>query len=52
MVAHHQGAVDAAEQLQRSDRPQMRAFGADIVRTQSAPAGTFRRGCGHHHHHM
>ena len=36
MVAHHQEAVDAAEQLQRSDRPQMRAFGADIVRTQSA----------------
>lgn len=36
MVAHHQEAVDAAEQLQRSDRPQMRAFGAESVRTQSA----------------
>lgn len=36
MVAHHQEAVAAAEQLQRSDRPQMRAFGADIVATQSA----------------
>ena len=36
MVAHHREAVAAAEQLQRSDRPQMRAFGAHIVATQSA----------------
>lgn len=36
MVAHHQEAVAAATQLQRSDRPQMRAFGAAIVKTQSA----------------
>ena len=35
MVAHHQEAVDAAAQ-QRSTRPQMREFGAAIVRTQSA----------------
>lgn len=36
MVAHHQEAVDTAAQLQRSNRPQMREFGASIVRTQSA----------------
>lgn len=36
MVAHHQEAVTAANQLQRSDRPQMRAFGDAIVKTQSA----------------
>ena len=36
MVAHHQEAVDAAAQLQRSNRPQMREFGASIARTQSA----------------
>ena len=36
MVAHHREAVAAAGQLTRSDRPQMRAFGADIVKTQSA----------------
>ena len=36
MVAHHREAVAAAEQLKRSDRPQMRAFGAHIVATQSA----------------
>ena len=36
MVAHHQEAVAAAEQLRRSDRPQMRAFGAHIVASQSA----------------
>ena len=36
MVAHHREAVAAAAQLTRSDRPQMRAFGADIVKTQSA----------------
>ena len=36
MVAHHQEAVVAARQLARSERPQMRAFGRDIVSTQSA----------------
>ena len=36
MVAHHEEAVDAARQLARSERPQMRAFGRDIVATQSA----------------
>uniref|UniRef100_UPI003F49629D DUF305 domain-containing protein n=1 Tax=Nonomuraea bangladeshensis TaxID=404385 RepID=UPI003F49629D len=36
MVAHHQEAVTAARQLQRSKRPQMRALGASIVTTQSA----------------
>ncbi|GAB3785778.1 DUF305 domain-containing protein [Nocardioides ungokensis] len=36
MVAHHQEAVTAARQLRRSDRPQLRAFGTDIVRTQTA----------------
>lgn len=36
MVAHHQEAVTAATELQRSDRPQMRAFGAAVVKTQAA----------------
>jgi len=36
MVAHHQEAVDAARQLARSVRTQMRAFGRNIVATQSA----------------
>lgn len=36
MVAHHEEAVAAARELERSDRPQMRAFGATIVLTQSA----------------
>jgi uncharacterized protein (DUF305 family) len=36
MVAHHEEAVAAAQELQRSNRPQMRAFGAAIVETQSA----------------
>ena len=36
MVAHHEEAVDAARQLARSERPQMRAFGRNIVATQSA----------------
>lgn len=35
MVAHHQEAVTAAEELARSDRPQLRAFGESIVTTQS-----------------
>lgn len=36
MIAHHREAVDAAGELQRSDTPAMRAFGRDIVATQSA----------------
>ena len=36
MVAHHQEAVAAAKQLQRSDRPELRAFGRSIVTTQTA----------------
>jgi uncharacterized protein (DUF305 family) len=42
MVAHHQEAVDAATQLQRSDRPQMREFGRSIVATQSAQIDQMR----------
>jgi uncharacterized protein (DUF305 family) len=36
MVRHHEEAVAAAEQLQRSDRASMRAFGESIVETQTA----------------
>ena len=36
MVAHHREAVAAAKQLQRSDRPELRAFGQSIVKTQTA----------------
>ena len=36
MVAHHQEAIAAARQLQRSDRPQIRQFGQSIVASQSA----------------
>ncbi len=36
MVAHHREAVAAAKQLERSDRPEMRAFGRSIVATQTA----------------
>jgi uncharacterized protein (DUF305 family) len=36
MVAHHREAVAAATELGRSDRPEMRAFGRDVVATQSA----------------
>jgi uncharacterized protein (DUF305 family) len=36
MVAHHEEAVAAARQLERSDRPQMRAFGQSIVASQTA----------------
>ncbi len=42
MVAHHQEAVDAAKQLQRSGRPQMREFGRSIVATQSAQIDQMR----------
>ena len=36
MVAHHEEAIAAAEQLSRSDRPRMRQLGATIVSSQSA----------------
>ena len=36
MVAHHREAVAAARELARSDRAEMREFGASIVKTQSA----------------
>ena len=36
MIAHHQEAVDAAGELTRSGRSEMRAFGRDIVATQTA----------------
>ena len=36
MVAHHREAVVAAGELSRSQRPAMRAFGRDVVATQSA----------------
>ena len=36
MVAHHRKPWTPPSSSTRSDRPQMRAFGADIVRTQSA----------------
>jgi uncharacterized protein (DUF305 family) len=36
MVAHHREAVAAAEELERSDRPRMRALGESIVESQSA----------------
>ena len=36
MVAHHREAVAAAQEMARSVRPQMQAFGEDIVHTQSA----------------
>ncbi|MEQ4721773.1 DUF305 domain-containing protein [Nonomuraea sp. B19D2] len=42
MVAHHEEAVAAAGQLQRSSRPQMRALGASIVTTQNAEIATMK----------
>lgn len=36
MVAHHEEAVAAATELQRSERPTMRAFGRSIVTSQTA----------------
>ncbi|MFF4620501.1 DUF305 domain-containing protein [Nonomuraea jabiensis] len=42
MVAHHEDAVAAARQLQRSSRPQMRALGASIVTTQSSEIATMK----------
>ncbi|GAA3248185.1 DUF305 domain-containing protein [Nonomuraea helvata] len=42
MVAHHEEAVAAARQLQRSNRPEMRALGASIVTTQNAEIATMK----------
>lgn len=42
MVVHHEEAVAAAQQLQRSDRPQMRELGATIVASQSAQIDQMR----------
>lgn len=36
MVAHHEEAVVAARELARSERPEMRQLGEDVVRTQTA----------------
>jgi uncharacterized protein (DUF305 family) len=36
MVAHHEEAVTAARELERSDRAEMRRLGTSIVRSQSA----------------
>lgn len=36
MVAHHEEAIDAAGELARSDREEMRAFGLRIIESQSA----------------
>lgn len=36
MIAHHEEAIDAAGELARSDRPEMRDFGTRIIESQSA----------------
>lgn len=36
MLAHHEEAIDAAGELARSERPEMRAFGTRIIESQSA----------------
>ncbi|MEV4061093.1 DUF305 domain-containing protein [Nonomuraea dietziae] len=42
MVPHHEEAVTAARQLERSDRPEMRQLGRTIVETQSAEVEKMR----------
>lgn len=42
MVAHHEEAITAAAELQRSDRPEMRAFGESIVASQTAQVEQMR----------
>ncbi|MDA0642141.1 MULTISPECIES: DUF305 domain-containing protein [Nonomuraea] len=42
MVPHHEEAVTAARQLQRSERPDMRRLGQSIVTTQTAEIGRMR----------
>ena len=43
MVAHHQEAISSARELERSQRPVMRTFGAQVVRTQSAEVERMRQ---------
>ena len=43
MVAHHEEAISSARELVRSDRPEMRTFGAQIVRTQSGEVERMRQ---------
>lgn len=43
MVAHHEEAVVAAQQLQRSERAEMREFGEAIVASQSAQIDQMKR---------
>lgn len=42
MVPHHEEAITAARQLQRSQRPEMRRLGQSIVTTQTAEVGKMR----------
>ncbi|MEO3868258.1 DUF305 domain-containing protein [Nonomuraea sp. B12E4] len=42
MVPHHQEAITAARQLQRSERAEMRRLGQAIVTTQTAEVGKMR----------
>jgi len=43
MVAHHEEAVAAAQQLERSDRAEMRSFGAAIITSQSTQIDRMQR---------
>jgi uncharacterized protein (DUF305 family) len=43
MVAHHEEAVTAARELERSDRPEMRRLGASIVKGQSEEIARMER---------
>lgn len=43
MVAHHEEAVEAARQLERCERPQLRAFGQWIVASQTAQIDQIKR---------
>ncbi|QYC40242.1 hypothetical protein Nocox_13125 [Nonomuraea coxensis DSM 45129] len=42
MVPHHEDAIAAARQLDRSQRPELRRLGQSIVRTQTAEVGTMK----------
>lgn len=42
MVPHHEDAITAARQLQRSERPEMRRLGQSIVTTQTAEVGKMK----------
>ncbi|MER7503379.1 DUF305 domain-containing protein [Nonomuraea pusilla] len=43
MIPHHQEAVTAARQLQRSNRPELRQLGQSIVTTQTAEINQMKR---------